>query len=162
MPPRMLRTPTPPAVVPRLMVFVVKVAAGPISSTANEVAALPTVVELPGLARLLVTRIPPLETMSWPVKLSLPVRTSIPAPVLVRLPAVPVMSPVNSASTAALPLSTWIVRTAVPKSMGLVKVTLWVASEALKIKVEPVGTNQPLPQATPAEAPPRLTTRSAP
>ena len=54
---------------------------------------------------------------------------------------VPLLSvPDRTASTAAAPLSTWIVRVAALKSMPFWKVTVWVASAAPRIKLLPSGT----------------------
>ena len=88
-----------------------------------------------------------------------PVTCRVPRPVLVKVPLLSV--PARMASTAAAPLSTWIVRVAPAKSMPFWKVTVRSASAAPRIRLLAAGTKKGLPQVTVADSPPRLTFRSA-
>jgi len=93
----------------------------------------------------------------------LPVRTSVPRPVFVRLPpAPPVIAPLILPSISALPLSVCIVRATVPISIGFWKSTVWVAVFAPRINILPFKPVFAVAQVMEPDAPPRFTMRSAP
>ena len=99
-----------------------------------------------------------------PLKVLAPARRSVPLPVL-EMPPRPLRAPVMTASSVAVPFSTWRARTVIavpPRAIGLAKVSVPVAVGVARMSAAASGRKPAAPQVSGAAAPPRLTVRLAP